>query len=217
MLSDVLIVARPDRAPSIECAGGVAARRTDADTVHLVSAAATPLGGDTIRVRVVVEPGARLRLRSAAATMAMPGTATMESRASWDLEVAGDLDLDPQPTIVAGAARHFSTIRLTLTGDGRARLRERVQVGRSQERQGFWSGSMHADVDGAPLLRHRVELGVDSVTADELGTPLACVSELRYPETAFDTEGTLLELAAGGCLATWQGERLPISRRFARP
>ena len=81
----------------------MAARRTDADTVHLVSAAATPLGGDTIRVRVVVEPGARLRVRSAAATMAMPGTATMESRASWDLEVAGDLDLDPQPTIVAGA------------------------------------------------------------------------------------------------------------------
>ncbi|MCW2558025.1 MAG: urease accessory protein UreD [Mycobacterium sp.] len=209
MLSDVLIVARPDRAPSIECSGGVAARCTEADTVHLVSAAATPLGGDTIRVRVVVEPGARLRVRSAAATMAMPGTATMESRASWDLEVAGDLDLDPQPTIVAGHARHLSTIRLTLTGDGRARLRERVQVGRSHERQGFWSGSMHADVDGAPLLRHRVELGVDSVTADELGTPLACVSELRYPETAFDAEGTRLELAAGGCLATWQGERLP--------
>lgn len=212
MLSDVLIVARPDRAASIECSGGVAARRTDADTVHLVSAAATPLGGDTIAVRIVVEPGARLRVRSAAATMAMPGTATMESRASWDLEVAGDLDLDPQPTIVAGQARHLSTIRLTLTGEGRARLRERVQVGRSQERQGFWSGSMHADVDGAPLLRHRVELGVDSVTADELGTPLACVSELRYPETAFVTDGTLLELASGGCLATWQGERLPAER-----
>jgi urease accessory protein len=208
MLSDVLIVARPDRTPSIECAGGVAARRTDADTVHLVSAAATPLGGDTIRVRVVVEPGARLRVRSAAATMAMPGTATMESRASWELEVAGDLDLDPQPTIVAGQARHLSTIRLTLTGDGRARLRERVQIGRSYERQGFWSGSMHADVDGAPLLRHRVELGIGSVTDDELGTPLACVSELRYPDTAFDATGTLLELAAGGCLATWQGERL---------
>ena len=81
MLSDVLIVARPDRVPRIECSGGVAARRTDADTVHLVSAAATPLGGDTIRVRVVVEAGARLRVRSAAATMAMPGTATMESHA----------------------------------------------------------------------------------------------------------------------------------------
>ncbi len=208
MLSDVLIVARPDRIPRIECTGGVAARRTEADTVHLVSAAATPLGGDTIRVRVVVEPGARLRVRSAAATMAMPGTVTMESRASWELEVAGLLDLDPQPTIVAGQARHVSTTRLSLSGNGQARLRERIQIGRSDERQGFWSGSMHADVDGAPLLRHRVELGTGSVTDDELGTPLACISELRYPEAAFDTTGTLLELASGGCLATWQGERL---------
>lgn len=208
MLSEVLIVARADRGPGIEYAGGVAARRTDADTVHLVSAAATPLGGDTIRVRVIVEPGARLRVRSAAATMAMPGSVTMESMAQWDLEVAGELDLDPQPTIVAGHARHVSTVRLRLSGQGRARLRERVQIGRSHEREGFWSGSLHADVDGAPLLRHRVELGAGSVTDDELGAPLACVSELRYPEPAFDTTGTLLELAAGGCLSTWQGERL---------
>lgn len=208
MLSDVLIVASPDRAPRIECAGGLAGRRTDTDTVHLVSAAATPLGGDTIRLRVVVEPGALLRLRSAAATMAMPGTVTMESRANWDLEVEGQLDLDMQPTIVAGAARHLASTRLTVGGRGCVRLRERVQIGRSGERQGFWSGSVHADVDGTPLLRHRVELGTGSLTDDELGTPLAYVSELRYPQTEFDAAGTMLELAAGGCLATWQGERL---------
>jgi urease accessory protein len=208
MLSDVLIVASTGRVPRIECSGGVAARRTDADTVHLVSAAATPLGGDTIRVRIVVEPGAVLRLRTAAATMAMPGAVTMESRATWDLEVAGHLDLDPQPTIVAGHARHVTSTRLTLSGAGTVRLRERVQIGRSNEHQGFWSGSVHADVDGAPLIRHRVELGTQSVAHDALGTPMACISELRYPEIDFDAAGTLLELAAGGCLATWQGERL---------
>jgi urease accessory protein len=208
MLSDVLIVASPDRSPRIECAGGVAARRTDTDTVHLISTAATPLGGDTIRVRVIVEPGAVLRLRTAAATMAMPGALTMESRADWELEVAGQLDVDPQPTIVAGQARHVTSMRLTVTGEGRVRLRERIQVGRSGERQGFWTGALRADVDGAPLLRHRIELGAGSVNDDELGAPLACVSELRYPETEFDCVGTKLSLAAGGCLATWQGQRL---------
>jgi len=208
MLSDVLIVASRDRGPRIECAGGVAGRRTHADTVHLVSAAATPLGGDTIRVRVIVEPGAVLRLRSAAATMAMPGTATMESRASWELEVEGLLDLDPQPTIVAGRARHVTSTRLAVGGRGSVRLRERVQIGRAGEREGFWSGSVHADVDGAPLLRHRVELGPGSVTDDELGAPLACISELRYPQRGSDAAGTVLDLAAGGCLATWQGQRL---------
>ena len=68
-------------------------------------------------------------------------------------------------------------------------MRERVQIGRSFERQGFWSGALHADVDGAPLLRHRVEVGTGSVADDELGAPRACVSELRYPETTFDDRG----------------------------
>jgi urease accessory protein len=206
--SDVLIVASRDRQPRIECGGGVAARRTEADTVHLVSAAATPLGGDAIHIRVVVEAEARLRVRTAAATVALPGSTTPESHAFWTLEVAGDLDVDPQPTVVAATSRHFTLTRLQLTGAGRIRLRERIQIGRSGERQGFWSGSLHADVDGSPLLRHRIELGNGSVVDDALGTPLACVSELRYPEATFDAAGTLLELASGGCLATWQGDRL---------
>jgi urease accessory protein len=206
--SDVLIVACPDRRPRIECIGGLAARNTERDTVHLVSAAATPLGGDAINIRVVVEAGARLRVRTAAATVTLPGSTTPESHAFWTLEVAGDLDVDPQPTVVAAASRHFTSTRLELTGSGRVRLRERIQIGRSDERQGFWSGSLHADVDRSPLLRHRIELGNGSVADDELGAPLASVSELHYPESDVDTAGVLLALAGGGCLSTWQGQRL---------
>jgi len=208
MRSDVVLVACRDRQPRIECGGGVAARRTEPDTVHLVSAAATPLGGDAINIRVVVEAGARLRVRTAAATVTLPGPSTPESHAFWTLEVAGDLDVDPQPTIVAATSRHFTSTRLALTGSGRVRLRERIQIGGSAERQGFWSGSMHADVDGAPLLRHRVELGTGSLTDDELGTPLACISELHYPDSEAATAGVSLALVGGGCLATWQGDRL---------
>jgi len=206
--SDVTIIARPGRLAHIECTGGIAARHTAPDTVHLVSAAATPLGGDTIRVRVVVAAGARLRLRSAAATVALPGAVTVESHATWDVEVAGELDLDPEPTVVAGGSHHLTTTRLQLTGPAQVRLRERVQIGRSGERQGFWSGSLHADAEGAPLLRHRVELGTGAIADDALGTPLACISELRYPATSFDGAGLPLELAGGGVLATWQGDRL---------
>jgi urease accessory protein len=206
--SDVLIVACRDRRPRIECTGGLAARDTERDTVHLVSAAATPLGGDTLSVRVIVEPGARLRLRSAAATVTLPGAGTPESHAIWAFEVAGELDVDPQPTVVAATSRHITSTRVDVTGTGRLRLRERIQIGRSDERQGFWSGSLHADVDGAPLLRHRIELGNGSVADDELGAPLACVSELHYPESDVATAGVLLTLAGGGCLSTWQGQRL---------
>jgi urease accessory protein len=206
--SDVLLVAYRDRLPHIECGGAVAARRTEPDTVHLVSAAATPLGGDAIHIRVVVEPGARLRVRTAAATVTLPGTATRESHAFWALEVAGDLDVDPQPTVVAAASHHFTSTRVDVTAAGRVRLRERIQIGRSEERQGFWSGSLHADLDGSPLLRHRIELGTGSVADDALGTPLACVSEFHFPDSAAATQGVTLALAGGGCLSTWQGDRL---------
>jgi len=90
MTSDVLLVACRDRQPRIECGGGLTARRTDLDTLHLVSAAATPLGGDAINLRVVVEAGARLRVRTAAATVNPPGSATLESHTFWTFEVADD-------------------------------------------------------------------------------------------------------------------------------
>jgi urease accessory protein len=208
MRSDVLVVAQRGRLPRIECRGGLAARHTEPDTVHLVSAAATPLGGDTISIRLIVEAGARLRLRSAAATVALPGAATTQSQACWHIETDGELDIDPEPTVVAANARHLSELTVCLAETSRLRIRERVQIGRTGEREGFWSGSIRVDVAGTPLLRHRLELGPGSVADDALGAPLACVSELRYPEPADAAAGITLTLAAGGSISTWQGARL---------
>jgi urease accessory protein len=166
------------------------------------------LGGDAIHLRVVVEAGARLRVRTAAATVTLPGAATVESHTGWTLEVAGELDLDPQPTIVAASSRHVTTTRLDIVDHGRIAVRERIQIGRTGEREGFWSGSLHADVNGSALLRHRVELGRGSVVDDALGAPTACISELHYPDADAPTAGVRLALAGGGCLSTWQGARL---------
>ena len=82
---------------------------TTPETVYLVSAAAIPLGGHAVDIRVVVELGARLKVRSAAATVALPGPVTPTSHAWWTVEVAGDLDVDLEPTVVAAAARHLSS------------------------------------------------------------------------------------------------------------
>ena len=109
---------------------------------------------------------------------------------------------------MAADARHLSELTVCLGDTSRLRIRERVQIGRTGEREGFWSGAMRADVAGMPLLRHRVELGPGSVADDALGTPLACVSELRYPEPADDAAGLTCALAAGGSISTWQGPRL---------
>jgi urease accessory protein len=119
-----------------------------------------------------------------------------------------DTDLIVEPTIVAADARHLSEVRVQLAEAARLRIRERVQIGRTDEREGFWSGTMSADRCGLPLLRHRLELGPGSVADDVLGAPLACVSELRFPDPAPDAAGTTLALAGGGSISTWQGERL---------
>ncbi|WP_066897630.1 urease accessory protein UreD [Mycolicibacterium houstonense] len=209
MHARVVVVASPGRLPRIEAGGGLAGRHTEPDTVHLISTAATPLGGDTVTVRLVVEPGARLRIRAAAATVVLPGAGTPQSTAHWELVVAGELDLDPQPTVVAGGSTHHNSTRLQLADTARVRIRERVQIGRSGEDEGFWSSALHADVESMPLLRHRIELGCGAVGDDTLARPRACISELRYPATSFDANGTVLALAGGGSLATWQGGRLP--------
>ncbi|GBG38927.1 urease accessory protein UreD [Mycobacterium montefiorense] len=211
MHSEVLLIASSDRLPRIQCSGGIQARCTGPDTVHLVSAAATPLGGDTITIRVIVETGGVLKLRSAAATLALPGAKTPTSHACWDIQVSGTLDLDLEPTVVAADARHVSAATLVLRDDGRIRFRERVQIGRCNEREGFWSGSLRADRNDHPLLRHRMELGAGSVADDSIAAPRATISELRYPATEFtDMPGasTVLELAGGGTLSTWQADRL---------
>lgn len=213
MRSEVLVVAYPNRLPRIECRGGLAARCTARDTVHLVSAAATPLGGDTIDIRVIVEDGGRLRLRSAAATVALPGRAVFTSQADWQVTAAGNLDIDLEPTVVAAEARHLSSAVFRLHGGVQLRFRERAQVGRCEERQGYWSGSLRVDHDGRPLLRHRMELGAGSLADDSIAAPRAVISELRYPTTAFaatpiDDGSTVLALAGGGTLSTWQAERL---------
>lgn len=217
MHSEVLLVASDNRLPRIECrGGGIQGRCTATDTVHLLSAAATPVGGDSIDMRVIVERGARLRLRSAAATVAWPGPSTLTSHARWRIEVMGSLDIDLEPTVVAGAARHLSSVNLCLHEEGSIRFRERVQIGRSGEREGFWSGSLHADVQDRPLLRHRVELGAGSLADDTISAPRAAINELRYPAEAFgafpdaaiDDGSTVLSLAGGGTLSTWQADRL---------
>ncbi len=203
--------------------GGLAVRTTGPDTVHLIGAAATPLGGDDIDIGIVVEPGARLVLRSVAATIALPGRDTRLSTARWHVEVGAgaELDLDPEPTVVAGGADHRSVTVVRLATDARVRIRERVQIGRSGEDHGFWCGDLIADAAGAPLVRHRLELGAGSAADDLLAMPRAVASELRYPdERAAATTGltgALLPLAAGGTLSTWTGAHLGEAGRIGRP
>ncbi|MFD8101682.1 urease accessory protein UreD [Nocardia fluminea] len=214
MRTELSIVAAPGRLPRIDAVGGLAARHTGMDTVHLIGTAATPLGGDELDITIVVRPGARLVVRSVAATIALPGAATVVSNAHWrfDIGEGAELDFDPEPTIVAGGAHHHVVTTVQVAPDARLRLRERVQVGRSGEAGGGWRGDLLAELGEVPLLRHRLELGSGTSTDDGLSAARALDSELVYPDHRPAWSGSVdevrLPLAAGGSLATRTSSRL---------
>ncbi|WP_107657802.1 urease accessory protein UreD [Nocardia suismassiliense] len=218
MRTEVRIVATTAALPEIHASGGLSARRTGPHTVHLIGTAATPLGGDELDITIVVGPGARLVVRSVAATIALPSAATPFSLAHWHFQVdsGGDLDFDPEPTIVAGGARHHTISSVLLAPDAKLRLRERVQIGRSGEDTGSWCGDLIADLGDIPLLRHRLELGAGTAADDQLAAPRALESELHYPDDRpVQTTGlteTCLPLAAGGTLLTRTSSLLAAAR-----
>ncbi|MFE1592461.1 urease accessory protein UreD [Nocardia sp. NPDC058705] len=214
MRTELSIVAAPGRLPRIDAVGGLAGRHTGVDTVHLIGTAATPLGGDELDITIVVRPGARLVVRSVAATIALPGANTLLSNAHWHFDIGegGELDFDPEPTIVAGGAHHHVVTTVQMAPDARLRLRERVQLGRSGEDGGGWRGDLLADLGEVPLLRHRLELGAGSTTDDRLTGPRSLDSELVYPDDRPSWSGSVddvrLPLAAGGSLSTRTSTRL---------
>jgi urease accessory protein len=137
-------------------------------TVYLVSAAAGPLAGDTLRLDVSVGPGVRLVLRSVAATLAMPGhgpgPSTMEIRA--EVEAGGALDLLPEPTVAVRGCAHRMIGQATVAAGGWLRWREEILLGRFGEPAGAIDTDLWVDVLGpaahSPLLRQQLPLRPDT-------------------------------------------------------
>ena len=141
------IVAREDgrggtALPVLEGDGPLALRRTRGSgaeaQVMLVGAMSGPLGGDHFAVEAGVEAGARLRVGSAAATIALPGQAKGESRYDVRLSVAEDGELHwlPEQLIsVRGSDLRVAT-RVDLADSARLVLREEQVLGRVGEEPG---------------------------------------------------------------------------------
>ncbi|WP_299572064.1 urease accessory protein UreD [uncultured Williamsia sp.] len=212
----VHVVARAGRSPWSCAVGGLAVRRTGVDALHLISTAATPLGGDRIDIRVEVEPGARLWLGTVAATIALPARIDPHSSAGWTVDVAdtGRLCLAPQPTVVAATAAHETTTRVRLARTATVEIDESAQIGRHGETGGAWSGRLWVDVDDTPTLRHRLELGAGSVLGDHHS---AVVSRFAYPDAgggdvSTSRTATRMAVAGGASLVTALGRTVADAR-----
>lgn len=129
--------------------------------VHLVGGAAGPLGGDRLRLSVVVASGASLRLGTVAATVALPGRDGAWSRLEVDVEVApgGALTWLPEPLVAAGGCAHETSASVALHGDARLVWLDELVCGRHGEDGGDARVRTEVRLDGRPLYRNELAVG----------------------------------------------------------
>ncbi|MGQ0467749.1 MAG: urease accessory protein UreD [Sporichthyaceae bacterium] len=158
---------RDGRSVLTECVsdGPLVVRRTGprdgTPTVHVVGGAAGPLGGDHWRIDLHVGSGARLDVRSVAASIALPDRAGRPSllEIAARVEEGGSLDWHPEPLILAAGAQHTTRLVLDAAADTRIRWREELVCGRHNEASGTGHTMLRATYDGRPLLAHDLAVG----------------------------------------------------------
>jgi urease accessory protein len=221
--------------PEIVSAGPLVLRRTGprgrAATVHLVGAGAGPLGGDRLDLSVVVGAGARLRLRSVGATLALPSRCGARSFAQVSADVAADgwLDVSLEPLVVAARACHAGRTRLAVADGGGLLWREELVTGRSGEVPGNASTALRVSYAGRPLLAQDLTVGPDEPwwcssvvlgNAKVVATVLAvgtAMDLLPVPTVLQDPTGVLVtvaQLAGPGRLMTALGPEVGVVRRL---
>ncbi|WP_425587104.1 urease accessory protein UreD [Streptomyces violaceusniger] len=129
--------------------------------VTVVGAMSAPLGGDRIALEATVGPGARLRIGSAAATIALPGRAAGPAHYEIRLTVADGASLHwlPEPLISARGSQLLMTTRVELAPTARLVLREEQILGRTGEPPGHLTSRLTVHRAGRPLLDQELAHG----------------------------------------------------------
>ncbi|MFV0137344.1 urease accessory protein UreD [Streptomyces sp. HMX87] len=164
------IVARGDgrggtSLPVLEGEGPLALRRTRGSgaeaRVMLVGAMSGPLGGDRLAVEADVTAGARLRVGSAAATIALPGAHKGPARYDVRIGVADGAELCwlPEQLISAGDSELYVTTRVDLAATARLVLREEQVLGRAGEEPGRLAGRLAVRIAGRCVLDQELACG----------------------------------------------------------
>lgn len=201
------------RLPVLASQAPLVLRRTP-EAVYLVGGAAGPIGGDRLELRISVAAGAFLRVRTAAAAIALPGPDGAESvlRVQITVGEGGRLEYLPEPVVVTSGARHATVVSATLAAGAALLLRDEVLLGRHGEAGGASRSVLRADYAGRPLLRQSLEVdGADAASAGPavlaghraVGT-LLLAGPGHAPATAARSaaEVAVLPLAGQGTLVT---------------
>ncbi|MFH9328895.1 urease accessory protein UreD [Streptomyces althioticus] len=151
--------------PVLESRGPLALRRTRGSGaiahVTLVGAMSGPHGGDRFTVRADVGTGARLRVGSAAATLALPGQHGGQARQDVRITVAagGELHWLPEPLVSVTGSELVVHTHVDLAPRARLVLREELVLGRAGEGPGRLTSRLTVRVDGRPVLDQELGCG----------------------------------------------------------
>lgn len=127
--------------------------RWDGATLWLVGSGASPVGDDHIRVRVEVDAGVEVAVRSVAATVVYAARG-IGTRWETDIHVAAGARLDwrPEPVILTEKARHDVTTTVHAAAGADVTLDEELVLGRAQESAGALRSTLAVQIDGTPAL-----------------------------------------------------------------
>lgn len=132
--------------------------------LYLVGGAAGPIGGDRLRLRIEVGPGASLTIRTAAASVVLPGRSGRPSDFEVDATVAdgGCLRWLPEPAVAAACCHHRLRSRISVGRGASLVWREELVLGRHNEDAGQYVSRIRIDVDGTAVLRQELAVGGDN-------------------------------------------------------
>ncbi|MEU7897566.1 urease accessory protein UreD [Nonomuraea sp. NPDC049152] len=145
--------------PVLRSAPPLTLRQTGPHTVHLVSTAAGPLGGDRFELELDVAPHTRLEVGSIAGTLVLPGRGESLSVITARVGEGATLSFAPEPTVLAAGCSHRMVVLLSLAEGARVRWREEIVFGRYGEAPGRCHARFDATVEGRPLLRQEFAVG----------------------------------------------------------
>jgi urease accessory protein len=150
---------------------GPLALRESGGAVYLVGAGAGPLGGDDLELTVEVGTGACLDIRSAAASLVLPGRRAAVSRLTVRARVGAGARLvfAPEPAIAAAGCDHRASADVVLEEGAELVWREEIVLGRHGERPGRYISRFDVTACGVPLLRHELRVDDDATSAAVLG------------------------------------------------
>jgi urease accessory protein len=129
--------------------------------LHLVGTAAGPVGGDRLRLRLLVTTGAAVTVRSATASLVHPGPRGERSMVELEIVVEGGGSLHwlPQPVVLVRGCDHVATATIRLAAGATMLWREAVVLGRHAEPSGSLLQRLRVDIDDRPLLRNDLAVG----------------------------------------------------------